>query len=128
HGFKPIVIPGVSSTLAGPTFAGIPVIQCGAAESFIVCTGVGRKGKHKVNRSGCLGTSEVIILIGVGHVARLPEVINTLIDAGCVRRDTPIALIGQASMPDQRVVDSTLKDIVRALDSVGEQALLKSSE
>ncbi|KAK0209742.1 hypothetical protein IW262DRAFT_1528249, partial [Armillaria fumosa] len=121
HGFKPIVIPGVSSTLAGPTFAGILVIQCGAAELFITCTGVGRKGKHKVNRYGCLGTSEVIMLMGVGHVAHLPEVINTLIDARCACRDTPIALIGWALMPDQQVIDSTLKDIVRALDSVGEQ-------
>ncbi len=46
HGFEPVVVPGVSSALAGPTFAGIPVTQRGAAESFIVCTGVGRKGKQ----------------------------------------------------------------------------------
>ncbi|KAK0481353.1 uroporphyrin-III C-methyltransferase [Armillaria novae-zelandiae] len=124
HGFEPVVVPGVSSALAGPTFAGIPVTQRGAAESFIVCTGVGRKGKQ-VRLPGYERGRTLIILMGV---ARLPEVISTLIDAECARRDgpaypshTPIALIERASMPDQRVVDSTLKDIVRALDSVGEQ-------
>jgi uroporphyrin-III C-methyltransferase len=34
---------------------------------------------------------------------------------------TPIAIVERASMPDQRVLVSTLRDVVTALDSVGEQ-------
>lgn len=124
HGFEPTVIPGVSSALAGPTFAGIPVTQRGVAESFIVCTGVGRAGKD-VSLPGYERGRTLVILMGV---ARLPQVIATLLGVDSSRRDgkvypshTPIALIERASMPDQRVISSTLRDIVVALESVGEQ-------
>ncbi|OCH95712.1 uroporphyrin-III C-methyltransferase [Obba rivulosa] len=127
HGFEPVVVPGVSSVLAGPTFASIPVTQRGAAESFVVCTGVGRQGKL-VKLPGYERSRTLVILMGV---ARLPEVLETLqTESGepANRRNgtaypanTPIALIERASMPDQRVIVSTLRDIVAALDSVGEQ-------
>ncbi|KAG6852547.1 hypothetical protein C0991_011008 [Blastosporella zonata] len=126
RGFEPVVIPGVSSALAAPTFAGIPVTQRGVAESFMVCTGVGRKGKE-VQLPGYERARTVVILMGV---ARLPQVIQALTEDAQAggRRDgaayplhTPIAIIERASMPDQRVISSTLKDIVKALDSVGEQ-------
>ncbi|KAI9066461.1 uroporphyrin-III C-methyltransferase [Trametes sanguinea] len=127
HGFEPVVVPGVSSALAGPTFAGIPVTQRGAAESFIVCTGVGRQGKE-VKLPGYERGRTLVILMGV---ARLPQVVQALRseDPSVARRrdgpayppHTPIAIIERASMPDQRVISSTLKDIVAALDSVGEQ-------
>ncbi|KAI1790911.1 uroporphyrin-III C-methyltransferase [Ganoderma leucocontextum] len=127
RGFEPVVVPGVSSALAGPTFAGIPVTQRGAAESFVVCTGVGRAGKE-VKLPGYDRGRTLIILMGV---ARLPQVLETLqLDGVEVskRRDgpaypssTPIALIERASMPDQRVIVSTLCDITAALESVGEQ-------
>ncbi|KIP06143.1 hypothetical protein PHLGIDRAFT_45410, partial [Phlebiopsis gigantea 11061_1 CR5-6] len=127
HGFEPVVIPGVSSVLAGPTFAGIPVTQRGAAESFVVCTGVGRQGKE-VTLPGYERSRTLVLLMGV---ARLPQILETLQSAGVsvARRRNgapypphlPIALIERASMPDQRVICSTLRDIAAALDSVGEQ-------
>ncbi|KAF8814004.1 hypothetical protein BYT27DRAFT_7180265 [Phlegmacium glaucopus] len=126
HGFEPLVIPGVSSALAAPTFAGIPITQRGVAESFIVCTGVGRKGKD-VLLPGYIRGRTLILLMGV---ARLSQLITALVDTSTSqsRRDgvafppyTPIAIIERASMPDQRVITSTLRDIVKALDSNGEQ-------
>ncbi|KIM38169.1 hypothetical protein M413DRAFT_20076 [Hebeloma cylindrosporum] len=126
HGFEPLVIPGVSSALAAPTFAGIPVTQRGVAESFIVCTGVGRKGKE-VQLPPYERARTLVVLMGV---ARLSQVIDALVDtSGANTRrggqayplHTPIAIIERASMPDQRVISSTLKDIVKALDSNGEQ-------
>ena len=63
-------------------------------------------------------------------VARLQGVITTLTEQAQEggRRDgkaypphTPIAIIERASMPDQRVVSSTLRDIVGAMDSIGDQ-------
>ncbi|THU83927.1 uroporphyrin-III C-methyltransferase [Dendrothele bispora CBS 962.96] len=135
RGFEPIVVPGVSSALAGPTFAGIPVTQRGVAESFMVCTGVGRKGKE-VQLPGYERGRTLVILMGV---ARLAQVIGALLEIpsdlsgsslanGTQRRagvayppHTPIALIERASMPDQRVIESTLENVVKALESVGEQ-------
>lgn len=126
HGFEPVVIPGVSSVLAGPVFAGIPVTQRGAAESFVVCTGVGRQGRE-VKMPGYERGRTLVVLMGV---ARLTQLLDTLQSAepAAGRRGgpaypacTPIALIERASMPDQRTVFSTLRHIAPAMDSVGEQ-------
>jgi len=62
-------------------------------------------------------------------VARLTQVVQTLIDeketskreGDLYPRSTPIAIIERASMPDQRVLTSTLENVVEALDSCGEQ-------
>jgi hypothetical protein len=127
HGFKPIVVPGMSSALVGPTFAGLPVTQKGAAESFIACTGVGRKGKE-VNLPGYERWRTLNLLMGV---ARLPTIIDALTksDPGEAGRrqgpayplNLPIAIIERASMPDQRVVVSMLEHIVAAFESASEQ-------
>jgi uroporphyrin-III C-methyltransferase len=126
NGIEPTVIPGVSSALAAPTFAGVPLTQRGVAESFIVCTGVGRKGKE-VNLPGYERSRTLVILMGV---ARIKEIVKTLVNGSPDqnRRDgvaypqiLPIAIIERGSMPDQRVIFSTLKDIVRALECSGEQ-------
>ncbi|KAI0311013.1 uroporphyrin-III C-methyltransferase [Amylostereum chailletii] len=123
HGFEAILIPGVSSALAGPVFAGIPVTQRGAAESFVVCTGVGRQGKE-VTLPGYDRPRTLVVLMGV---ARLAQVLETLMgqtprrDGSAYPAHTPIAIIERASMPDQRVIVSTLAHVATALASSGEQ-------
>ncbi|EPQ60177.1 tetrapyrrole methylase [Gloeophyllum trabeum ATCC 11539] len=125
HGFEPLVVPGVSSALAGPTLAGIPVTQRGVAESFIVCTGVGRQGTQ-VMLPGYERGRTLLILMGV---ARLPQVLKALtnVEATDSREgpayppSLPIAVIERASMPDQRSICSTLDGIAAALESAGEQ-------
>jgi uroporphyrin-III C-methyltransferase len=125
RGFDSVVVPGVSSAIAGPTCAGIPVTQRGVAESFIVCTGVGRHG-HDVVLPGYERARTLVILMGV---ARITQVLETLqIPNSVDRRDgppypalTPIAIIERASMPDQRVITSTLAHITTALERSGAQ-------
>ena len=87
---------------------------------------MGRKGKD-VLLPGYVRSRTLILLMGV---ARLSQIITALVDPSNSqnRRDgvafppyTPIAIIERASMPDQRVITSTLKDIVKALDNNGEQ-------
>jgi uroporphyrin-III C-methyltransferase len=125
-GFEPIVVPGVTSAIAGPTFANIPVTQRGAAESMIVTTGVGRKGKD-VQLPGYERGRTLVMLMGI---ARLASVVDAMLATENVngRRDgdafpphVPVAIIERASMPDQRVIYSTLCDIKQALESNGEQ-------
>ncbi|KAJ3867166.1 uroporphyrin-III C-methyltransferase [Lentinula novae-zelandiae] len=111
-----LVIPGVSSALAAPTMLDIPCTQRGASTSFLITTPVGKGGKMldmpKYERS-----RTVVVLMGV---ARLRSVVKTLIGSG---KDAdyppyiPIAIIERASMPDQRVVESTLEDIEHAMES-----------
>ena len=127
RGFEPIVIPGVSSALAGPTFAGIPVTQRGVAESLIICTGVGRQGKE-IQLPGYQRSRTLVILMGVARLTQVVKALTSEEETSNARREgpayplhTPVAIIERASMPDQRTTFSTLKDIVKALDSIGEQ-------
>ena len=125
RGYESVLIPGISSALAGPFCAGIPITQRGAAESFVVCTGVGRQGQDVV-LPGYERTRTLVILMGV---ARIVQVLETLLTPHLVgRRDgspypphTPIAIIERASMPDQRVITSTLAHVTTALESNGSQ-------
>ncbi|KAJ7053924.1 uroporphyrin-III C-methyltransferase [Mycena amicta] len=116
HGFEPVVVPGVSSALAGPTFAGIPVTQRGVADALSVCTGVGRGGKAGTIPGYVRGTT-VVVLMGV---ARLASIVEGMLTARYPAH-TPIAIVERASMPDQRVLVSTLQNVVAALESLGEQ-------
>lgn len=126
QGIATHVIPGLSAAFAAPLCAGIPVTQRGVAEGVVVCTGVGRGGKG-VRLPGYERGRTVVVLMGV---ARLAAVVDTMLstDGGQRGRDgvaypphTPIAIIERASMPDQRVVSSTLENIVDALENTGEQ-------
>ncbi|KAL5494619.1 MET1 [Sanghuangporus weigelae] len=122
HGVECLVVPGISSALAAPLFAGIPVTQRGAADSLAVATGVGRGGA-KGRLPGYERARTLVLMMGN---ARLESLVNTLIsgDNGAFAAypsNVPAAIIERASMPDQRVVTAPLSDIVPALESVGEQ-------
>ena len=97
----------------------------------MVCTGVGRGGKE-VKLPGYERGRTTVVLMGV---ARLGAVVGGFLERkedgkgqGTSRRSgaaypshLPIAIIERASMPDQRVVMSTLRDVAQAMESVGEQ-------
>ncbi|KAG9080171.1 hypothetical protein FRC06_006990, partial [Ceratobasidium sp. 370] len=74
-GFEPTVVPGISSSLAAPLLAGIPVTQRGVADSVVVCTAVGKGGKGGVLVGYERGRSMVILM----GVARLGEVVRALV-------------------------------------------------
>ncbi|KAK4053575.1 uroporphyrin-III C-methyltransferase [Microbotryomycetes sp. JL221] len=116
HGFEPVVIPGLSSCLAGPTICGIPVTQRGVAETMSVCTGVGRGGRQ-VGVDGYERGKTLTVLMGV---ARLEALVESLLNHPTSKfpRWLPIALIERASSPDQRVVAATietLSDVLKRL-------------
>ncbi|PWY97139.1 hypothetical protein BCV70DRAFT_196015 [Testicularia cyperi] len=128
-GIECTVVPGISSSIAAPAMLGIPVTQRGAADSLVLCTGVGKGGK-KVKLTGYDRNRTLIVLMGV---ARLQAVVATLTGTNMpedVQGDrqgppfppyTPIAIIERASSSDQRMVASTLDGIVEALERSGEQ-------
>lgn len=110
------VVPGVSSAVAVPAFAGIPVTHRGVASSFTVVTG------HKASDKGepsiawdklATGTDTLVILMGIGNLANL---IDQLIKNNR-HPSTPVAVITQGTTPDQRCVTGTLRDIVERVKS-----------
>ena len=124
NGFEATVIPGISSALAGPLIMGIPVTQRGVAESLVICTGVGRRGKA-VQLPGYIKSRTLVVLMGVARIDTIVSVLTDTISSG---RDgevyplhLPIAIIERASSPDQRIITSTISAIGDAVKSMEER-------
>lgn len=112
-GYEPLVVPGLSSCLAGPTISGIPVTQRGVAESLVVCTGVGRGGRE-VQIEGYERGKTLCVLMGV---ARLEALVKSLVKhpSSPYPPYLPIVLVERASSSDQRVVASTIERLPEVL-------------
>jgi uroporphyrinogen III methyltransferase / synthase len=101
------VVPGVSSAIAVPAYAGIPVTQRGVTTAFTVVTGHSRGPDSEVDWPAIAHTGTLVFLMGVEH---LSEIISNLIAHGRAS-DTPAAVIEQGTTPNQFVVTGTLADI-----------------
>ncbi|GAA5844353.1 hypothetical protein JCM9279_001778 [Rhodotorula babjevae] len=115
-GVESVVVPGLSSSLAGPLLAGIPVTQRGVAESVVVCTGVGRGGRD-VPLAPYERAKTLCVLMGV---ARLSSLVKSLMGHPTTPYPPylPIALVERASSPDQRVVASTIDRLAQVLEQL----------
>jgi len=105
------IVPGVTSAIAVPAYAGIPVTLRHSSTSFTVLTGHEDPEKSdEVNWEAAaqLGGT-IIILMGVG---RLPKIVDRLL-AGGLAPDTPAAAIRWGTRPEQVTVRSTLSAIAR---------------
>jgi len=110
------VVPGVSSAIAVPAYAGIPVTHRDVASSFTVVTG------HKASDRGepniawdklATGTDTLVILMGIGNLA---YVVDQLIKNN-KPPSTPAAVITHGTTNRQRCVTGTLQDIVAKVKS-----------
>jgi uroporphyrinogen III methyltransferase / synthase len=104
------VIPGVTSGIAAPTYAGIPVTHRGVSTSVAFVTGHEdpTKGEPDVDWKGLANGAETLILyMGVG---RLAEIADELI-AGGRNPETPVACIRWGTIPEQRTVTGTLENV-----------------
>ena len=100
------VIPGVSSAIAGPELAGIPLTHRGLSQSFTVVSGhVGPDHPGSLVDWTALATSGGTIVILMG-VANLAEICAGLIARG-LDADTPAAIVARAAMPGSQVVTGT---------------------
>lgn len=99
------VVPGISSALAAPALAGIPVTHRGLARSFAVVAGHDGLGRDE----GALAETLVVLMA----VEQLEAVVGRLIALGRPA-DEGAALIEAASTPRQRTVSATLGTLVAA--------------
>jgi uroporphyrin-III C-methyltransferase len=113
------VVPGISSAIAGPAAAGIPVTARGIARSFAVVTG------HTADdgEPSALSASSADTLVFLMARARLASLAAQLIAEG---RDpaTPAACIQSATTPEERITVATLATIAEAVDRDGLEAPL----
>ncbi|TPX07764.1 uncharacterized protein E0L32_010556 [Thyridium curvatum] len=137
------VLPGVTSALSAPLFAGVPPTQRDVADQVLICTGTGKKGKPPAP-PGYRDARTVVFLMALhrisGLVAELTERTEQEVAATAAAADgqdssadgssqqhkrrlwprsTPCAVIERASCPDQKVIRTTLAHVVEAIEQEG---------
>jgi uroporphyrin-III C-methyltransferase len=107
------VVPGVSSAIAVPAYAGIPVTQRGVSTAFTVLTGH-TADDDAFDWDAVPAAGTLVLLMGVRHLA---ELTRRLIEHGRSPA-TPAAVIQNGATPEQRVVVGTLADIAERASSI----------
>lgn len=104
------VVPGISSSIAAASYAGIPVTHRGVATSFAVITGHEdpQKEVSSINwEKLATAVDTLVFLMGVGN---LKFIADNLIKFGR-DKDTPVAIVRWGTKTKQEVFVSTLKDV-----------------
>ena len=115
HGVPFEVVPAVTSAVAAPAVAGIPVTHRDHASSVSFVTGHEdpTKAESSVDWAALAATGgTIVVLMGVG---KLPDYTHELLEAG-MDPETPVALIERGTWPGQRVATGTLESIVEVRD------------
>ncbi|PKN59846.1 MAG: uroporphyrinogen-III C-methyltransferase [Deltaproteobacteria bacterium HGW-Deltaproteobacteria-11] len=103
------VVPGVTSAIAVPAYAGIPLTHRGLTSTVAFVTGHEdpTKDKSDIDWQALSGIGTLVFLMGVKNVAQITE---TLIRHG-KSPDTPAALIRRGTTARQQVIAGTLSNI-----------------
>ena len=120
-GFPCPIVPGVTSGVAAPAFAGIPVTHRGLASSVTFVTGSEdpTKAETAVDWSGIAhGADTLCFYMGVRN---LPVIARRLMEAGR-SADTPVSLVRWGTTPMQEVLAGTLATIAERAAAVGFKA------
>jgi len=123
-GIRYEVVPGVSSAIAVPAYAGIPVTQRGVTTAFTVVAGHTGSSDSTIDWAAISRIGTVVFLMGVEH---LPEIAKELIANGRAV-DTPVALIREGTTQNQLVVTGTLENIVDKSRDIRPPAVLVVGE
>ena len=117
RGIPCAVVPGVTSAVAGPAAAGIPVTHRGVASGFHVFTA------H--DRNDALADIDFAALVKAGGtcvflmgLSLVGEIAARFASAGAAPV-TPVAVISRATLPEQREVRGTLADIAARVGEAG---------
>jgi uroporphyrin-III C-methyltransferase/precorrin-2 dehydrogenase/sirohydrochlorin ferrochelatase len=101
------IIPGVSSAVAAPALAGIPVTHRGVSSAFTVIAGHSRESYARVLDAIAPGAMTIVFLMSV---AEQRDIAAALVERGWLP-STPAALLFAASRPDADTWTGTLADL-----------------
>lgn len=102
------VVPGITSAIGVPAYAGIPVTHRGVSRAFTVVTGhTCTLDDTALDWAHLASVDTLVILMGLG---RLPQIAERLVAAGRPA-DTPVAVIQSGGTANQQVVQGTLATI-----------------
>lgn len=116
------IVPGVTSAIAVPAYAGIPVTQREMACSVAFITGHCAGSRPLDLNWGTLaqGIDTLVFLMGVHN---LQVIVASLMGAGCPP-ERPVALIEQGTLPEQKVVTGTLANILEKAAEIKPPAII----
>jgi uroporphyrin-III C-methyltransferase len=106
------IVPGVSSALAAPAYAGIPLTHRGLSSSVRLVTGARAGDGEFAEELLRGGTETIVVLMGVSH---LREIADDLISSGR-SADTPVAVIRWGTYEAQQTVTGTLMNIADLIE------------
>ncbi len=115
------VVPGVTSGIAAPAYAGIPLTHRNYSSSVTFVTGHEAAGKYRpeVNwKAIAQGSETLVIYMGIHN---LTHITSELIAAGR-KPETPIALIRWGTRPEQEELIGQLDTIVQQVEVTGFEA------
>jgi uroporphyrinogen III methyltransferase/synthase len=109
HGVDFEVVPGVTSAIAAPAYAGIPLTHRDYASSVAVVTGhMAENAERQVNWAAIAGAVDtIVVLMGVGE---LESTAKKLVEGG-LNPDTPVALVECGTLKHQRSVTGKIGTI-----------------
>jgi siroheme synthase len=108
------VVPGLTSAIAAPAAAGIPLTHRGLAADFTVVSGhldPGRPADEGIDWPGLAAHGGTLVLLMA--MERLDLIAKELIEHGKAP-DTPAAVVHSATLPEQQVVRARLDEIAAA--------------
>ena len=111
------IVPGITSAIAAPAYAGIPLTHRSYSSSVAFVTGhsAALKADSAIRwEQLATGVDTLVILMGVGH---LHEIAARLIQHGR-SPDTPTSLIHWGTTPQQKTLEGTLADIAQKAEGV----------
>ena len=120
------IIPGISSAIAVPAYAGIPVTHRGITTSFRVVTGH-ENPKKKISQiewETFLNDETIVFLMGYHNI----ELISRKLISLGKRKDYPCAVISKGTTKEQEVVVGTLEDIVEKSKNLPTPAMIVIGE
>jgi len=124
-GIPVTVVPGVSSGIAAPELAGIPLTHRALVQGFTVVSGHVPPGDPRGTLDwGAIARSNTTIVVLMG-VATLGVIAETLVGEG-LSPHTPAAVVADAGLPSMRTVRAELVDITQAMrrEGVGAPAVV----
>jgi len=122
HGVNYEIIPGITSAISVPAYAGIPVTHRGVAVSFRVVTGheSPNKKESQIPWENFKTDDTIIFLMGLHN---LPKISTKLMEIG-KPSDYPCAVISRGTTKEQKVVVGTLENIVQKAEGIPTPALI----
>jgi uroporphyrin-III C-methyltransferase/precorrin-2 dehydrogenase/sirohydrochlorin ferrochelatase len=108
-GIRCEIVPGITTAVAAPLLAGIPVTHRGVASAFVVVSGHAASAFEPVLASLEPHSATVVVMMGLANRA---EIARALVAAGW-SRSTPAAIVCDASHADEHVWRGTLDGLRR---------------